>query len=202
MNSGKTAIKRNTPSVPLRLLMDEMPLLCKVAGKPPLIDQKVKFFDLGCGRGDDIEWLKRYLKPTGATVAGYDPNHGSWPEPSSIASGTYDIVTCIYVLNVLQEPQMRMDVLKDARHLVKEGGLVAVATRAHGAVRRAVRDGWKKTGDGWITTTGTFQRGFSPGELAKLMVDAGFEIVVSLASNSSYSMVVGIDNLLLDNWEV
>jgi 2-polyprenyl-3-methyl-5-hydroxy-6-metoxy-1,4-benzoquinol methylase len=180
VKTGNTAIRRNKPSRPLKLFLEELEWVWLLVHDE--YTHKKDWFDLGCGRGDDVEYLQKYLRPdsTGATVQGYDPNHAPDINPWDLYSGSKDIVTCFYVLNVLQDPRERMKVLADARHLVKHDGIVAVAARSKDSVRRAV-------------TANTYQRGFDAGELAQLLVDAGFEITVSLTDNRDYCMVVGIE---------
>ena len=193
MNSGKTAIRRGKPSRPMKLFLSELPALWEIAGHRQTFDWS--FFDLGCGRGDDIEHLLKW-SPKSTIIEGYDPNHRPEKEPSEYPSGMFDVVTCFYVLNTLSDMDAREDVLLNARRLVKELGIVAVAARSPVNIHRAVRDGWKQYYDGWNTSSGTYQQGFSAGQLAKMMVDIGFEAVFTLTDNHDYSMVAGIESLL------
>jgi len=88
--------------------------------------------DYGCGRGDDANTLE---------FDQYDP----WYYPGE-PEKLYDTITCIYVLNVLEEPCMEtwMEVIDKMRQHLKEDGCIYVA----------VRRGLEKTGK---TSIGTYQ---------------------------------------------
>ena len=101
-----TAISRKKVSAPAKYLMDE-----------GLIKGHV--LDFGCGRGD----LEIASHPE-ADVSGWDPY---W-KPSLPSRSKYDVVTCIYVLNV-QEPGLRRRALASAKRYVKKGGALYVAVR-------------------------------------------------------------------------
>lgn len=198
MKTGNTAVRRNKPSRPLKMLLDELYELRQLShGNPLSLDwYDISWFDLGCGRGDDIEYLEKYLRldTSKSSIDGYDPNHKPEPNPLTLPSGSVDIVTCFYVLNVLPTVRQRRTVLRDAYYIVQSDGLTAVAARAKDNVNRAIRDGWREHKDGWITGSGTFQRGFTVGELSSMMFDVGWEMVISIADNRDYCMVVGIED--------
>jgi len=150
-------------------------------------------FDYGCGRGDDIEFLQKL--PDMGWVDGYDPNHKPDPKPWELSSGDYHFVTSFYVLNVLPNMDERYSVLKEMMRLVHPNGAVVVATRSKKEVERAKTDEWEEYSDGYLTPTGTFQRGFTAGELAEMLIEVGCEIVVPLASYGDYVMVAGSPNV-------
>ena len=93
-----------------------------------------------------------------------------------------------------------MTVLRDAAYLIDSNGIVAVAVRTPENVERAVRDGWTRHNDGWLTSTGTFQRGITTGELTHMMIDVGFELVFSGWGNRDFSLVAGIYSPLLEDY--
>jgi 2-polyprenyl-3-methyl-5-hydroxy-6-metoxy-1,4-benzoquinol methylase len=75
--------------------------------------------DFGCGRGDDVEALRR----EGFEAEGYDPTH----RPQRPA-GRFRTVVCNYVVNVLpveDEPAL----LEDLESYVEPGGAAYIATR-------------------------------------------------------------------------
>ena len=85
-----------------------------------------KVLDFGCGLGSDVG----FLKSKGVDVVGYDPHY--FPaKPTK----TFDVITCIYVLNVL-EAEEQSQVIMEVSQLLKHGG------KAYFAVRRDL----KKTG--------------------------------------------------------
>lgn len=122
-NSHLTAVSRQALSVPMRRLAS--------AG---LVDPlRHRVLDYGCGRGGDADRVG---------MDKYDPYY--FPEEPQ---GPYDVVVCIYVLNVIPSPRRRREVLSNIRGLLAPGG------RAYVTVRRRI-----KRGEGW-TSRGTWQSG-------------------------------------------
>jgi ATP adenylyltransferase len=116
--SARTAITRSKLSAPAAHLL-EQGLLCG------------RILDYGCGRGD----LARFLD---GDILQWDPHH--FPE---MPKGKFDVVTMIYVLNVL-DPDMRGEVFEHAKSFVKRNGSLYIA------VRRDLKTQGK-------TSVGTFQ---------------------------------------------
>lgn len=118
MNVHKTAITRTKPSAPMKYLESQGLL----SGKCML--------DYGCGKGFDADHYG---------MDKFDPHF--FPTP---AKYTYDVITCNYVLNIVQEGEGQ-EILHNIKKLLRKGG------RAYISVRRDVKQ------DG-ITKKGTFQR--------------------------------------------
>ena len=115
--SGKTAIKRNAISAPVRKLL-ELDLL------------KGSVLDYGCGRGDDVRYLG--IKED-INVHGYDVNHYPYREYMYFY---YDVVLCTYVINTLESIENRLDVLCSVLDLCDDDGGAAYIT-----VRRDCKTG-------------------------------------------------------------
>lgn len=110
--------------------------------------------DYGCGRGGDVE----RLSDLGVSVQGYDKYHRpGHPAPA-------DSVMLSFVLNVIESPVERFDTLRDACRLARRHLLVSVRcdTPAKGAERH---------GDGWVTSTGTFQHHYTHAEARQYIAD-------------------------------
>lgn len=101
--SHLTAIKRKKPSAPVRHL-NERGLLTGVV------------LDYGCGRGFDCDALG---------CDGYDPHY----RPHLDKRKKYDVIVCIYVLNVLPTKKDRDAVLARIRKLLKPDGQAYIAVR-------------------------------------------------------------------------
>lgn len=118
MKAHLTAIKRNKISAPMTYLATNgffNSYLC---------------LDYGCGRGFDADAFG---------FEKYDPHY--FPQRPT---KSYDIITCNYVLNVVEETEADK-IIADIRSLLNTGGVAYVT------VRRDV----KKDG---LTSRGTFQR--------------------------------------------
>ena len=147
MVSKKTAIHRKIASKPLRTVIHMGIELGKV-------------LDYGCGRGKDVE----VLKSIGYDATGYDPNF-AYGKPR----GKYDTVLLTYVVNVL-EPSQRKDTVRAAwAHVCKSGRLIVTARTARDVNGAAERTNWKVCEDGYTTSTGTFQVGFTHNSLFALL---------------------------------
>jgi DNA phosphorothioation-associated putative methyltransferase len=109
-NSYKTAIKRKTLSSPLNYLIKE--------GK---VTKNHWILDYGCGRGDDMRWLKSNKYD----VRGWDP---TWYKNDSYRNRSYDVVLCTYVLNVVNATT-RKNIIKRLKDLTNRHGKVYITVR-------------------------------------------------------------------------
>jgi hypothetical protein len=133
INRAATAIRRNGTSRPLALLLAN-----------ELVHDADTVLDYGCGHGEDVA----HLTALGYDARGWDPHHRPDGDRSSA-----DVVLCSYVLNVIEDPTERLEVLTEVHRLARQVAVVAVRTTAE----RALMEGATRHGDGWITTKNTFQ---------------------------------------------
>lgn len=156
----RTAMSRQSPSPASRAVTRD---LIDALGVTSVLDH-------GCGRGADVA-LYRSL---GLDAEGYDPHDGfGWPRPRRRG---YDLVTSMFVLNVLPDPWQRIQALRDAASFVRPGGHVVVVTRSPEEITAfAAGHGWTAHHDGfWSSRSrGTFQRGISAPEIVALARRAG-----------------------------
>ena len=114
-----TAISRKCASKPLRLLLK----------KTDIIEKNDRILDYGCGKGTDIEYLRRL----GCRAEGYDPY-----EPfgfSDPPEGKFNTVLMTYVLNVIPYERERNEALESALNYVTDGGWLFIATRTKKAIK-------------------------------------------------------------------
>lgn len=111
------------------------------------------FFDYGCGRGADVEWLSS----NGWKARGWDPVH----RPDTRRTKT-DTVALTYVVNVIENPAERERVLRDAWKIT--GAVLVVSARLEDERDEAHT---KPKADGWMTSRGTFQRFYDHFELGE-----------------------------------
>lgn len=102
MTSHKTAIRRTKISAPMKHLCDAGLLFGRM-------------LDYGCGRGFDADQFG---------MEKYDPYFCS-----SLPEGKFDVITCNYVLNVLEHDVQIESVLKKIRGLLKDNGVAYIAVR-------------------------------------------------------------------------
>lgn len=140
----KTALTRNALSRPFAVALADN-----------LLSRADTVFDYGCGKGDDI----RHLRALGCEADGWDPTHRPGGEHRSAG-----VVNLGFVLNVIERPSERSEVLERAWRLAER--LLVVSARmtwdARGLAGRPM-------GDGVLTRTGTFQKFFAQNELAQLI---------------------------------
>jgi DNA phosphorothioation-associated putative methyltransferase len=155
----RTALYRTGLSKPIRAALD--------AG---LIKQGTSIFDYGCGRGSDAE----LLRDLGYAVSAWDP--AFFPnEPKTNA----DLVNLGYVLNVIETPRERLEVLHDAWAHTRQSLVVSTLIKGQEGHSRAACHG-----DGVITSRRTFQKYFEQGELQG-MLEAALD-------NEAYALSLGI----------
>jgi len=133
-----TALARTAISAPVQLLL-----------RHGLLAPERSFFDYGCGRGDDIA----ALTTEGFVASGWDPHYA--PDRERVPA---DVVNVGFVINVIEDPAERVDVLHRAFTLTR--GVMAVAVMLYGPESMECQ-----FGDGVITTRGTFQKYFNQAEL-------------------------------------
>ncbi len=143
----RTALARGRVSKPVRLILD--------LGQ---LRRGERFFDYGCGLGGDIEAVRRL----GFDANGWDPVHASQG-----ARSEGDVVNLGFVLNVIEDPAERVEVLLQAWSLARR--LLVVSTLVQGNENYAE---FQCCSDGILTSRNTFQKHFEPAELQALIEDS------------------------------
>ncbi len=115
------------------------------------------FFDYGCGLGADVSALQEL----GHSAKGWDPVHAR-----ETARDPADVVNLGFVLNVIEDPAERVEVLAAAWGLARR--LLVVSTLIRGQEAYA---NFQCFGDGVLTTRNTFQKYFEPAEIQALIED-------------------------------
>mgnify|MGYP003503236402 FL=1 len=133
---GNTAISRQKMSRPMKKLLE--------SGK----FDNVRVLDYGCGKGFDVE----YLNSMGFDIKGYEPFASD--KYLQLPSGKFDIVTSNYVLNVVENPQERKELIEKMKKM--SNGEVYITVRAD---KKSINSTtWKSYNDGYLTPKGTFQK--------------------------------------------
>jgi SAM-dependent methyltransferase len=142
----RTALARTEASKPIKLLFE--------LGQ---LRHGENIFDYGCGLGADIA----ALQGLGYEVAGWDPVHA----PSQDRRAAV-IANLGFVLNVIEDPAERVEVLANAWHLTQR--LLVVSTLVRG--QEGYSD-FRCCGDGLMTSRNAFQKYFEPAELQAMIED-------------------------------
>ncbi|MGW9351866.1 DNA phosphorothioation-associated putative methyltransferase [Nocardiopsis flavescens] len=157
-----TAIARRGLSVPARTALAEG----QIAADTTVLDY-------GCGRGDDVEALRE----RGVPAQGWDPVFS--PQAKQQPSHT---VLLTYVLNVIENPQERVQTLRRAWELTEH--VLVVSTRLDWE-RRRVKG--QEFSDGVLTSRRTFQHLFGANELRRYVQEATKVRCVSAAPGVIYA---------------
>lgn len=136
----KTAIRRTRLSRPVRRAIED-----------GLVPDGARVLDYGCGRGDDA----RRLRGRGFKVMAWDPVHRPKGEV-----GQADVVNLGYVVNVIERPSERDEVLRRAWGFADR--LLVVSARLSGEVDQLEL---RPLADGGLTRLGTFQKFYDQSEL-------------------------------------
>ena len=173
INRHNTAIKRSKLSAPTKWAYDR-----------GLIRGKI--YDWGCGRGDDAN----FLREEGFTVVVYDPYHAPKNTPESTKFGRILTVLNNYVLNVIEIKKERIQLLKQIADKISDKTNVVLSVRRPVAIEKSAKaKGWKKYKDGYITSTNTFQKGYTIEEIEKLC-SRYFDIVVSAGLSDGVVLIL------------
>jgi DNA phosphorothioation-associated putative methyltransferase len=120
-----------------------------------ILSPSVTILDYGSGRGQDVDRLSRL----GMSLKGWDPYFSPHSAPS-----VHDVVLLTYVLNVIEDPLERMEVLSRAWELAQRTLVVSCRLTWDAGKLRGM-----PTEDGLMTSRGTFQHLFTPLELRELV---------------------------------
>jgi len=141
----RTAISRNSLSLPAKILF--------TGG---IANETDSYLDYGCGRGDDI----KFLRELGISASGWDPHFA----PNHDLLVESDVVNLGFVLNVIENSEERVKVLRNAFQLTKKCLCVAVMLHSQNSATNALP--YK---DGHITSINTFQKFYDQQELENLL---------------------------------
>ena len=141
----RTAISRSALSTPAKLLFTS-----------GLANEDSSFLDYGCGKGDDI----KFFNELGINALGWDPHFN--PNNNNLVAA--DIVNLGFVINVIEIPKERIEVLQKAYALAKKCLSVAVMLPSQNDTVAAL-----PFADGQITSTGTFQKYYHQIEIEELL---------------------------------
>ncbi len=136
----KTAIKRQSFSLPVKCML-----------RDGLLDSSRSFFDYGCGHGQDVTMLA----DMDIAASGWDPVHQPGAERRKA-----DVVNLGYVINVIEDPQERQQVIRNAWDLCND--VLTVAAQVEFAAPDKIH---AVHSDGILTTRGTFQKYYNQYEL-------------------------------------
>jgi DNA phosphorothioation-associated putative methyltransferase len=146
----KAAMVRKELSKPVRLALEA-----------ELFEPQTSFFDYGCGHGSDLH----YLRQKGYQSNGWDPHY----QPNALCC-TADIVNLGYIINVIEDPAERRQVLLNAWDLAQKVLIVAAQVLIEDSSRGIVA-----YSDGIITRRNTFQKYYEQQEL-KAYIDGVLEV--------------------------
>ena len=136
----KAAISRNELSKPVFAAIQQKVL------KPDNT-----FFDYGCGKGSDVS----ILQDQGYKAIGWDPYHASESKKQQA-----DVINLGYVINVIEDPIERKEVLKDAFQYADQCLIVSAQVLTEDQQTQG-----ESFEDGIVTKRNTFQKYYSQSEL-------------------------------------
>ncbi len=142
----KTAIPRSRLSRPVQTILEH-----------GLLTTETTFLDYGCGQGDDV----KRLQGMGYNAFAWDPVY----RPDGRKSPA-EVVNLGFVLNVIEDPVERVEVLREAFELSRK--LLVVSTLVASSEATALGQPYK---DGILTRRNTFQKYFRQEELQQYLED-------------------------------
>jgi DNA phosphorothioation-associated putative methyltransferase len=136
----KAAMVRKELSKPVRLALEA-----------ELFEPQTSFFDYGCGHGSDLH----HLRQKGYQSNGWDPHY----QPNTPCCAA-DIVNLGYIVNVIEDPAERRQVLLNAWDLTQKVLIVSAQVLIEDSSRGIIA-----YSDGIITRRNTFQKYYEQQEL-------------------------------------
>ncbi len=171
-NRYKTAISRTDYSRPI-----------KIALADGLINARTTVLDFGCGRGDDV----RHLSCDGVRATGWDPAHAT-----SGALAPADVVNVGYVVNVIEDPEERAQCLQRAWSYAEKFLIVSARLTSETPESGSIAP----FGDGFVTSTPTFQKFFEQAELKDWIEDQLSEPALAAGPGIYYVFRETVDRMV------
>ena len=159
----ETSIKRHRTAINRDRLSSPMQGLARHG----FLEGRLSVFDYGCGKGDDLLELEAH----GLDVSGWDPVFKPDAKKQSA-----DIVNLGFVINVIEDREERVSVLKDASGLAKKLLVVSAMLGRESTIGQ-----FKSYKDGVITSRDTFQKYYSQAELKEFIESAVGEQAFAVA---------------------
>ena len=153
----RTALKRKKLSSCMGALIDSS-----------LVTKASEIFDYGCGRGDDIAILG---ENNFAKVVGWDPY---FAKDNKIPKQS-EFVSLSFVLNVIDEPDERHFVLKNAFKIASKALVFSVMLEHQNTLQFAY-----PFSDGYLTSINTFQKYYSAAQIEAVVKDQLNEVPIKL----------------------
>lgn len=187
---SKTAIRRKGPTLYAKDMVE----------KYRKIQRFQSVLDFGCGWSVDAEYYEKH----GLQARGYDCDnrfgHSEKPDRK------FDLVTMIFVLNVLPTKELRLKALSEAKEYLEKNGCLLVVTRSPGNIRSNAHH-WEKWGGGYLSRKfnkqidalgrikATFQKGISKEEIVALAKKVGLSLhpkdsCIKFKQNSCYALFI------------
>ena len=186
IDPAATAIKRKNRITPYAKGMVEM--------HNKVIDFE-SVLDFGCGWSKDVELYRE----NGIEAVGYDrhPKFGCTSKPDS----KFDLVTMIFVLNVLPSREERLEAISQAKQYLKNKGALLIVSRTDRVIEKKAREsGWESYNDGYISRVlknnrAMFQKGLSKDDIIDLAEESGLALhpkdeVIKFKPYSSYALFI------------
>ena len=121
-----------------------------------VITEESTLFDYGCGKGDDVSLLKK----NGYIVSGWDPFH--FPK---LKKKRASVVNLGYVINVIEDINERVSVLKEAFSFANKCLIVSAQVLTNDQQSRGT-----VYSDGIVTSRNTFQKYYTQIELQEFIL--------------------------------
>lgn len=144
----------------------------------PQMPKSTRILDFGCGNGRDVDFYKRlgFRK-----VRGYDPFSQKY---KCLPSSDFDLIFLVSVLNTIDDPQDRRDVLELVRQRLDDEGVLVLLVRSEEGIQDEVVQARDVGLDCWTFGDGVcvkddegivrFQHGFTKKEVVSLARSCGF----------------------------
>ena len=154
----RTALKRKKLSSCMGALLDTS-----------LIGLDTEIFDYGCGRGDDVSILSQNKFNN---VSGWDPHFF----PDNPIPQLSEYVTLSFVINVIEDPHERHEVLQKAYSMAVKALVFSVMLEHQADLQLS-----KPMNDGFVSSKNTFQKYYDHDELVELVNEQLDERAIKLA---------------------
>lgn len=150
----KTALTRNSQSVPMKKLYDKGFIYGKC-------------IDIGCGKGFDIQWLK----DKGIHIEGYDKFNKEFKN-EKLLEDKYDNVFCNYVFNVISDLDEHKELLNTLKLMSNN---IYISVRSD---EKAIRPNWEYIDgcDCYKTSKLSYQRFYDENKIRNMFGDVEYII--------------------------